>query len=392
MNSAAVTFPPPYRGLGRALLLLAVSLGLHALVISAMRESRVVPAFDAAPAPRNIDVALISEVPPAPPPTRRVAPGKPRPPAPPPSAATPPPLLPPAAEAPAAETPPTPVQALAPAVTADDPPAPGDSDASSAPTVALAAATPAADVALVHRRPIDPWAAARGMDLAAALSEYGGAGDALPQEGRYTYKVRDSRYSALSGTMTLEWHADAATRHYETRLRSTVFGIPLADIASSGSIERFGLAPERYVQKTGTRAPQATSLDWNQHVVTFSSRTLQRPAREGTQDRLSFQFQLMALGQVVPNAFNAGATVSMDVAGPGDVEAYHFVVVGPEPVETGAGAIATIKLDRPKGDGADTRIEVWLAPAWRYLPVRLRFTDKNGNVTESVLESADGKG
>jgi hypothetical protein len=32
-------------------------------------------------------------------------------------------------------------------------------------------------------------------------------------------------------------------------------------------------------------------------------------------------------------------------------------------------------------------MEVWLAPALSWLPVRLRFTDRYGRVTESVLES-----
>jgi len=224
------------------------------------------------------------------------------------------------------------------------------------------------------------------------MSELGGASDALPASGSYVYKVRDSRYSALSGTMTLEWRVDAAKQRYETRLRSTVFGIPLADISSSGSIRRFGLAPERYVQKTGTRAPMAANLDWEKHVVTFSARDLQRPAQEGIQDRLSFQFQLMALGQLLPNAFQPGATVSMDVAGTGDVEVYNFLVIGTEIVETEAGPIEAIKLDRAKVGPVDTRVEVWLAPSRRFLPVRLRFTDRRGNVTESLLESADESG
>jgi len=126
--------------------------------------------------------------------------------------------------------------------------------------------------------------------------------------------------------------------------------------------------------------------------VTFSSRSFQREARAGMQDRLSFQFQLMAIGQRLPDAFKTGTTVSMDIAGPGDVESYHFLVIGLEIIETEAGAIEAIKLDRPKTASAETRVEVWLAPSRRYLPVKLRFTDRRGNVTESVLESANEGG
>jgi hypothetical protein len=232
----------------------------------------------------------------------------------------------------------------------------------------------------------------RGPDLAAELSELGGVMDSLPAAGTYVYKLRDSRYSALSGTTTVEWTFDSATRRYQTRLRSTVFGIQLADITSTGAVRRFGLAPERFVQKTGTRAPQAANLDWEQRIVTFSARSFQRPAHEGIQDRVSFLFQLMALGQNLPDAFREGAVVTMDVAGPGDVDSYRFMVVGNETIETAAGPMEAIKLDRPRMEPNFQRIEVWLAPSRRYLPVAVRFTDRRDNVTEMHFESANEGG
>jgi len=376
MGSATAVTPPPL-GLGRATLLIAASLLLHAFALTVMRDRLVAPAVDSEPPTRTIEAALLVEAPPAPPPPpRRPAPRKPRP-------APPPP--PPPAPVVASEPAPVVVPADAPM-----PAAPGESETPPAENALPPAPVP--DPAQVLPKPIEGDAPAPGSDLAAEMSEVGGPADSLPVAGTYVYKMRDSRYSALSGTTTIEWRIDAANQRYESRLRSTVFGIPLADISSTGAIRRFGLAPERYVQKTGTRAPQAANLDWEHNVVTFSARSFQREARAGMQDRLSFQFQLMALGQRVPDAFRTGATISMDIVGPGDVEAYHFLVIGPEVVETEAGAIEAIKLDRPKIGVAETRIEVWLAPSRRYLPVKLRFTDRRGNVTESVLESANEGG
>jgi hypothetical protein len=199
--------------------------------------------------------------------------------------------------------------------------------------------------------------------------------------------MTDSRYSAVTGTTTIEWRVDPATRRYESRLTSSVLGLTVAEITSVGTVRRFGLAPDRYVQKTMTRSAQAANIDWERRVVTFSARSHERPAREGVQDRLSFQFQLMALAQALPDAFRPGVVVTMEVAGNRDVETYRFVVVGPERLETAAGPFDSIKLDRPKGEGADTRIEAWLAPSLRWMAVRMRFTDRRGNVTESLLES-----
>ncbi len=225
-------------------------------------------------------------------------------------------------------------------------------------------------------------------DLVLDLGEVGVDRDGLPASARWFYRTIDSRYSAVSGTTTIDWRFDAATSAYETQLVTRVFGVPIADLTSAGEVKRFGLAPLRYVQKTGARAPVAANFDWMGRQVTFSSRNYQRPLREGIQDRLSFQFQLMALAQRFPQAFRNGAALAMSVAGTNDVEPYEFVVVGHEIVTTELGSIDAIKLERPKSvGGADTRIEVWLAPDRRWLPVRLRFTDRRNGVTESTLEA-----
>ncbi len=380
MGSSATTVTPAPLGLGRVLLLVAASIALHVLVISAIRDDLGVVPLDSDTAGRKIDATLIVEAPPPPPaPVKRVAPRpKPRP---------APPKPPPVQEPVVVNEPPPPV---APADDRDLP-APGEGDTSVTPEAIVPPPTPAPDVALVQAAP-EEHSDGRGPDLAAELSETGSVIESLPAAGTYVYKLRDSRYSALSGTATVDWSVDTAAKRYQTRLKSTVFGIQLADITSTGSIRRFGLAPERFVQKTGTRAPQAANLDWEQRIVTFSSRSFQRPAVEGMQDRVSFLFQLMALGQNLPNAFRDGATITMDVAGPGDVDSYHFTVVGIEQVETPAGPIEAIKLDRPRMEPNFQRIEVWLAPARRYLPVGLRFTDRRDNVTEMYFESANEGG
>ncbi|HUL67004.1 MAG TPA: DUF3108 domain-containing protein [Burkholderiaceae bacterium] len=387
MTSAVATLAHPPLGFGRAILLILASLLLHAFVLSVMRDQLVVPTLDIEPPTRTIDAALIVEAPPAPPPPppKRVAP-KPRPrpkPAPPPPAAPPPAVI----QFAIPEPPPDFAANDAPM-----PEAPGESEGTVSVTEIAAPPTPPPDPSLLVVKPVEaatPPGTTTGPDLAAEMRELGGASEALPTSGNYVYKLRDSRYAALTGTTTIEWRVDPDKQRYESKLRATVFGIQLAHLSSTGSIRRFGLAPERYVQKTGTRAPQAASLDWDKHIVTFSSRSFQRPAQDGMQDRLSFQFQLMAIGQRLPDAMREGATISMDVAGPGDVESYHFLVVGTETIETGAGSIEAIKLDRPKSPPAEARVEVWLAPSRGYLPIKLRFTDRRDNWTESLLESAD---
>jgi hypothetical protein len=381
MGSATATVTPAPLGLGRVLLLVAGSIALHALVLTAVRDGLDSATAQIEPPQRTIDATLIIEAPP-PPPTpvvRRVAP-RPRP--------RPAPPKPAPVQEPVVVNDPAPV---APPSDDRDRLGPGEGDTSVTPDVIVAPPTPVPDVALVQPAP-EQAGVAKAPDLASELSELGGAMESLPVAGTYVYKLRDSRYSALSGTTTVDWKVDTATKRYETRLRSTVFGIQLADITSTGFIRRFGLAPDRFVQKTGTRAPQAANLDWEQRIVTFSSRSFQRPAHEGMQDRVSFLFQLMALGQNLPDALRPGATLAMEVAGPGDVDSYQFIVVGLETVETAAGPMEAIKIDRPRTEPNFQRIEVWLAPDRKYLPVAVRFTDRRDNVTEMYFESANEGG
>lgn len=374
-TNAALSPPLP---LGRAALLLAVSLLLHAAALTMLRDRLHEPAREGITRSRTIDAALIFERPASPPPRALPAP-KPRPrprPAPPPS-------------------PPQAATAAAPAAAVASPPHDETSGgAAAAPESAPPAETPPVEAPPAETPPVEttPDVEQRGRpataDLALELAEIGGARASLPAAATYAYRTSDSRYPSFSGQTTIEWRFDGDAQRYETRLRTTVFDVAIAEITSTGAVRGFGLAPERYVQKTATRAAVAVNIDWSRRVVTFSRRSDERPAREGIQDRLSFQFQLMALAQNLPDAFAPGARVSMQVAGTGDVETYDFLVVGSETLTLEEGPIETVKLDRPKGPGAETRVEVWLAPARRWLPVMLRFTDRRGNVTESRLESA----
>jgi hypothetical protein len=375
-RSSAVRFDA-----SRALLLLAVSLLLHAAVLSALRGWLVGPQRDAAELPRTISASLLVEPPPIVPP-RPVQPARPRP------RPKPPPKPAPVAEPPAVVAAAPPVQAAAPPPERPAEPEPPAAEPMPEPQVAEppSAVEPVPAQADPQPAPVVPRFAA-DSNLAQEMAELGGAAEALPDAGTYVYRMTDSRYSAVTGTTTIEWRVDPATRRYESRLTSSVLGLTVAEITSVGTVRRFGLAPDRYVQKTMTRSAQAANIDWERRVVTFSARSHERPAREGVQDRLSFQFQLMALAQALPDAFRPGVVVTMEVAGNRDVETYRFVVVGPERLETAAGPFDSIKLDRPKGEGADTRIEAWLAPSLRWMAVRMRFTDRRGNVTESLLES-----
>lgn len=349
---------------GRAVTLLAVSLLVHWWVLGGIeRAADEAPEVNDRPA-RTVTAVLLAPPPPPPPVVRRAPP---RPKAGPPPTAQPAP----APEIAPAPPPPPPVEQTP----VEDAPLPANE----------VPASQAEGAPAVIEDPVLPAERADGTDLAAELAETGVLPGGLPARATYVYLTTGSEYQVLTGETSIAWTL-ADDGRYEAHLATVALGITALELKSTGAVRRFGLAPERFTQKRIRRSEEAANFDWNKRRVTFSARSFERELREGIQDRLSFQFQLMALAQRLPDRFRAGAAVEFPVAGPDGVDTYAFVVGGDEPIVTELGEFVARKIERPRGaGGADSRIEVWLAPALQWLPVKLRFTDRRGRTTENVL-------
>jgi hypothetical protein len=367
-GAARAVHPPAH--VGRAVALLGASLLLHWWVLGGMqRAADDVPAANERPA-RTVTALLLAPPPPPPPPVVRRAPRPPR--------LAPPPAV--AAPAPAPEIAAAPEPAATPPPPLDQPPVePAPLPASETP-VAPPEVVPAAT-----EDPVLPTERLDGTDLAAELGETGVLPGGLPARATYVYLTTGSEYQVLTGETSIAWTL-ADDGRYEARLATVALGITALELKSIGEVRRFGLAPERFTQKRIRRSEEAANFDWSKRRVTFSTRSFERELRHGIQDRLSFQFQLMALAQRLPERFHAGAAVEFPVAGPDGVDTYAFLVGGEETIGTELGEFVARKIERPRSaGGADSRIEVWLAPALQWLPVKLRFTDRRGRTTENVL-------
>lgn len=311
----------------------------------------------------------------APPPRPRPAPAAKRPPAPP---------LPPAAPAPAAFPETVDVGADAFGVEPEAAPPPSQKVAEEAATVQEPAASqPSAEpVAAAEPPPFE----ASGASLQAALAGLVEPQAALPAAARYVYRTTNSELRLASGTSTIEWSL-ATDGRYRLSLTTTAIGVTVLELHSEGQLRAFGLAPERYTETRVRRGTVAANFDWEGRRVTFSARPHERPLADGVQDRISFQFQLMLLGQAQPERFRAGGQTVLLMASRDDVSSYRFRSTGPAMTATGIGELDTVHIERIADDATDARVEVWLAPSLGWLPAKLRFTDRYGRVTESVLES-----
>jgi hypothetical protein len=214
----------------------------------------------------------------------------------------------------------------------------------------------------------------------------------VPKTGRIAYRTTYTRMRGIRAMTFVDWSVDTARGRYELWLR-VVDPAGVLDLKSSGSLQAFGIAPERYLERIEiTGRELRAEFDWTARVVQFTGRGAGQPAGflEGVQDPLSLQFHLPLLAQAYPSRFTPGADISFQVARR-NIETYVFRAEAFEPVRIGDRDVSALKLDRARGPKATRRVEIWMAPEYQWLPVRLRFTDTNDEVWDSVLAALPGE-
>ncbi len=209
---------------------------------------------------------------------------------------------------------------------------------------------------------------------------------ALPTKGRIVYRTSYTRLIGIKALTYVDWSIDPDKATYELWLR-TVDPAGLLDLRSTGTLKSFGIAPDNYIEKVEIANRELRAdFDWKMSAVSFVGRGAGQPATfgEGTQDPLSLQFHLPLLAQAYPWRFSPGSEVTFAVARR-NVENYSFVVEGFETTRIDGTDVMTLKIDRKRGPDANRRVEIWMAPEFQWLPVRLRFTDTNDEVWDSIL-------
>jgi len=154
---------------------------------------------------------------------------------------------------------------------------------------------------------------------------------------------------------------------------------------SSGRIGPTGIEPLRF---SDTRKTETVSLfDRDQGRVLFSGNVPSEMLLSGAQDRLSVVLQLGALMAADTARYPAGAVIAVQTVGTTDAEIWTFNVESEEDVGVPAGDFKARKLTRNPRKPGDDRIELWLAPALGWLPVRMRQTQPSGDFIDLQLRS-----
>ena len=360
---SAPPLPPPRKALalGRLLAVTLLVLLVHALLLGGM-PSALSPSASAGAAPAAtasfVTRTLPAEARAVPPVATQQTPrarAQPLPPAATPAVEAPSPVGNAATEtaegAPAEPpTPPAPAPAPAPAAT---PPLP------SLPTLARTPdAAPVADAEAPHLGRVELPPAARLL--------YDGRGD---ERGFIQY----------SGTGEMLWEPDGA--QYKAKLEISTWGVRVRTWTSKGTLGEAGLEPLRFGDKP-RGAELATHFQRDKAIISFSANNPDVPLQMGAQDKLSALLQLSAMVAGAPEQLATGSSIRFQAADAHRAETWDFKVGTLEALELPGGALQALKLSKSPTVQYDQGIEVWLAPAMHYLPVRLRITEANGDFVD----------
>jgi len=193
-------------------------------------------------------------------------------------------------------------------------------------------------------------------------------------------EIRRLPYTARS---ELLWQHDGA--QYRARLEVGALFMGSRVQTSEGLLDDHGLSPLRFGDRT--RQEQAAHFDAASGRIRFSANTPEAALSPGAQDRLSLFLQVGALAAANPDRFAPGSTITVQTASARDADLWVLRVGEPETLDLPAGPVTALALVREPRRPYDIRLELWLAPAINYLPVRVRLTQANGDFVDQQLRA-----
>lgn len=206
----------------------------------------------------------------------------------------------------------------------------------------------------------------------------------------YALKAR-YRGLALDGNALVKWRISDGTYQIGVEAHAMIFG-KVQSSSSEGGIDSYGLAPVTTIEKRFRKSPTTVTFNRSDKTMTFSVSPQSYPLLGGEQDRASVLWQLVGNARAAPKKFVAGSNWLYFVAGRTEADAWNFKVGKTEKVATPLGTLDAVKVARLLPPGSrEQQLDIWLAPSLEWYPVKLRFSEPDGEVIEQTLESVTRK-
>ncbi|WP_040262398.1 DUF3108 domain-containing protein [Pseudomonas massiliensis] len=169
----------------------------------------------------------------------------------------------------------------------------------------------------------------------------------------------------------------------------------IASLTESSTLrmDKETLLPQKYHFERGGLGKAKTvdlDFDWSAKKVTGTDRgdAITLPLNRGVLDKSSYQLALqhdVAAGK---------KSMSYQVVDGDEIDTYDFRVLGEEKVQTKAGSIDAIKVERVRDPTQSKRVTVlWFAKSWDYLLVQLQQVETDGKEYTIMLQdgTVDGR-
>ncbi|MCX7174182.1 MAG: DUF3108 domain-containing protein [Proteobacteria bacterium] len=211
----------------------------------------------------------------------------------------------------------------------------------------------------------------------------------LPRHGHIRFAITRGDQGFVIGQSLHRWSHDGKTyivsNVTETTGLAALFKPVQVTQTSAGDITEEGLRPREFRTGKNGVAGDTARFDWNPMTLALSAGNPREVAlKPGAQDMLSMFYQLSAKYPWVPRDRN-----EVMVATGRKFERYAFEVLREEPLPTRLGELRTLHLRTAAGVEA---IDIWSALDLRGLPVKIRYTDREGESFDQIAEEIEFDG
>ncbi|MCK9387613.1 MAG: DUF3108 domain-containing protein [Sulfuritalea sp.] len=253
-----------------------------------------------------------------------------------------------------------------------------------APEAAAPASSPPAVAPDMAPAETPPVAVPSAPTIEPPLAPAAPARSALPDKGRVRYTITRGEDGFVIGQSVHTWQHDGFTYKLQSVTETTglaaLFKPARVVQSSQGEVTTDGLKPREFRHER-VGGLDTANFDWARNVVAYAGR--EDSIAVGAQDFLSMYYQLVLL------APKSGA-LDMPIATGRKLESYRFEVLGEEAVTLAAGERRALRLKTRSGN--DT-IELWLGVGngadRRGLPLKIRFTDRKGEIFDQIADETD---
>lgn len=203
--------------------------------------------------------------------------------------------------------------------------------------------------------PVDPGLLASNVKI-----EYRATSNIADGQGQYSFTRNGSHYTIAGSMKASGFFAEMFAGRIEQKIE--------------GELDTRGMRPTSVVNLVGNNAPENVQVNWTNNVAQFSrdGKTREETLPQGASDIFSILFSYAMGG---PPA----GTMDVPVLSSRNVKTYRYQNLGDARIETGNGSRDTVHIRFTPKDGQG-EYEAWLDKDQFYLPVKLRFPVARGRV------------